>query len=1349
MSNYMAIYRSVCVVCAVILAGAWRTDAQNVSATWLGTQNAYWTNGLNWTGGQMAFGYATATFDDSCKNANTNVSLALSNERMVIMERMRFTSPDCPPYKIGISPDERYVITTAGRITVEEDVINDQTIGGWVRLGNQDIQSWIRFQNYSPHATLRFLGDLRRDTFYKAGVGEVPSVNPVTVYLEGGGAMVFNGNCITNGYARIRLFNQNDGPVTLGGMNRISFLSTHLDLHTRTAAGTSHLTIGEGAELFIDTSTVDYSIWHEGTGIIDGPGALRFGANPDISAATIYVKIGSTLTIRAPFTAPGGLDMRHSTGGGTLVFDCVNTMAGDLEISSYYGTVSFSKMGNKGAADSNLGRGSSIRLTGPGVGLTYTGAGETSDRAIMFTQNAVLDQSGTGDLILADVSAVGPTNKTLTLKGNGTGAGEISSAIGPGTGGTTSLAKEGAGLWRLTAANTFTGTTTVRDGTLTLCGANGALSATSKVTLEGGTLRLSNTVAANSADRLRNAAGVTLNGGCFEFVNDGGVANYSETLGVLTVSGAANVIKATPAAVGQASALTFASLTRSGDAFVDFQGEGLGEAGSTRNRILFTTPPQTVNGYIGPWATVNGTAQAKYDSVRGVYADPTEIAARGPGSVIPDNASADVQITTPGTSGPITLAAQTTGIYDLTQASGTPATVSMPGQTLATYAVRIAEGGASLTLGETSGQGEVTKGTTGAEILFDNRSSQPLTVNAQLNDAGTDTLLHKHGSGTVNLNGRVTVAGITRVSEGELAFGPLAAGSTHTIGRHFVMAGGEETPVTARINGASQASTSDGQFWVSTNAGDRCVLVLDGDLTVAGKHILVGGELDASGAVILRSGLFSVNSCMRSHEYYIGNKGGYGYHRILGGELRNGKLSVGGANTLNYVKNIGVMDMFGGKVTVDDWGLFVGRGRGAGALNIFSGSYGGGNSGGIITMAYNNGGITAQVNLLGPDAKLFDRGASSYHKSIELSFGTGNDLSVVNLNNGEMTLDAAYAKYDTTPTHFNFNGGLLKPFRDASRLLNGTLTAAYVRERGARIDTAGHSPKMAQPLIAPTDYGVSAIALASGGSGYIGAPGVLVSGGTGVGATAIALVDLEPESALCGQVTNILVTSAGSGYAAGDQLSVTLHGGGCLTPAVAGQVTLTENVCGGLTKLGNGTLTLSGASTFTGGTTVSGGTLKFGCADALLPGSAVTVEAAGTLDLGGFTATNTVSGSGTVVNGTLYMEFSPGGTSVIGTQLTTLGQGAALEGVYLLDVALDGTCDKLTLNGAVELSDLTLQVVDVTRLNRDKHYVIAQVSPQATGVFSASNLPEGWRLQRTEDGTFRLYYSGGTFIMVK
>src|SRR6185437_4028834 len=140
----------------------------------------------------------------------------------------------------------------------------------------------------------------------------------------------------------------------------------------------------------------------------------------------------------------------------------------------------------------------------------------------------------------------------------------------------------------------------------------------------------------------------------------------------------------------------------------------------------------------------------------------------------------------------------------------------------------------------------------------------------------------------------------------------------------------------------------------------------------------------------------------------------------------------------------------------------------------------------------------------------------------------------------------------------------------------------------ATIDDGGFNIVASNPLRAPAGYGVSIISLGSGGSGYFAAPMVSITGGSGVGASAIAQIN-----PLTGAITNLVVVNPGSGYAASDVLTVAFTGGGG-SGAVANTPVLAPNHSGGLTKIGSGIFTTSGANTFTGATTISNGTLALG-----------------------------------------------------------------------------------------------------------------------------------------------------------
>ena len=1327
-------------------------SAQATSGTWLGTVNNYWDTNVNWSAAVRPYANETATFTGS-GNGRTAINLRKLGASALAIRDVVFTGPSCAAYTLGDASGQMFWFMSSGTLTIDEDVVNDQKIGVLTRYGNSaTVSTTIRLINKSPVAKLLLNGtnEFTNPTVPNLYVG---------LRFEGVGGITFNKPLTTNGASRLFLYNHNTGTVTFAGSGQ-SRVNSLYAMNASASPGNTRVVLNSGTELFFDYGSTDYSIWHEGEGVIEGAGKLRFGTGTGENFARLYIKTGSKLTLRAPVTSAGGLDMRNTGGGGgALVLDCVNTMASNL-VNSSMGAISVATIGNRGSTNSNVGCGQRIRFTGSGSRLIYTGAGETTDRLFEFTANAGLEQSGSGDLILSEDFVVGANDKTITLTGSAEGAGEVAGAIGPGSG-TTSLAKDGTGLWRLTAANSYAGSTAVRNGTLMLTGAAGALGATSGVTLDGGTLCLSNSVAANLPDRLADAAGITLNGATLRFAHGGGMADYSEAAGALTVGKNASTVSASLADEGYTSTLTFDSLTRSGHGTVDFTGAGLGE--SSGNRILFVTPPALVNGYIGPWATVNGTALAMYDATRGVYAAPdaayTNIAARGPDSVIPDDPALNVRISTDGTNGPIALAGESgASVFTLTQLTATPAIVATAGKTLSTFGLTIDDNAGALTVGENAGDGTLQIGSGISVLSLVNRSTNALTVNAAAAESVAGSEFNKAGKGAVVLNGRLNMTGTNRVTEGTLALGALS-GSAHVIGSGLDMTGGRETPVTVEVSGASEV-INNGNLSAGLASGDRCVVKIGGDLSVqattnnTGGRMYVGNGLGVSGAILQHAGALNVSTGLSGAAFMVlGNNGGYGYQRLTGGSLRCGEIAIGGNGTLGE-GNTSVLDLFDGALTVDKWCVLLAWTKGASAFNLFGGSFSGEGNGGEVILAYNNGSaISAQLNVLGAEAKMFDRGMAVY-KLINLSRGGTNTLGAVNLNAGELTLYRAHASFangttnTTTPTYFNFNGGLLKAAANSAQLMQG-LTAAHVYPGGARIDTAGFDATVNQPLVAPAGYGVSGVALASAGAGYIGAPAVLISGGSGKGATAIALVDLEADSPACGQVTNILVTGAGSGYNASDTLVATLRGGGCLTSAVAGAVSLSANASGSLSKLGAGTLTLGGACTYSGGTTVRGGTLKLGVADALLPGSAVTLDG-GTLDLSGFTVTNTVSGSaGTVVNGTLYTEFSPAGTNVVGSQTFPVST-ASLAGVYHADVTQDGSCDQLLIQGDIDLSGLSLHIVDLSALSRTKIYTVATVSGAIVNTFGATNLPDArWRVIAGADGNVRVFFSDGTILSVR
>jgi len=303
-----------------------------------------------------------------------------------------------------------------------------------------------------------------------------------------------------------------------------------------------------------------------------------------------------TLTIAHPNAIPAASTIRMTgTASRNAVLDLANDGAGQTEKNltigvGYRGTIA-AGAGLDGAAVDHLFNEWSLSLTT----VTVTRAASVLSGTPTITVNTVNLSGGNSyrttispsdvDVRIGRAAVLSNGNLTKTLHLDGTSTGNvITGAVYNGlSGSTVVLDKTGTGTWTLLGSNTYSGATTVNGGTLALAGPDGAIPSTSSFTVNSGaTLRLNNTAASNNTDRLGNAKALTLNGGTLAFSHTAGAADYSETVGAVTVSGAGNAIAASQASEGRTSTLSLASLTRTGNATLDFSGAGLGA--SDRNR---------------------------------------------------------------------------------------------------------------------------------------------------------------------------------------------------------------------------------------------------------------------------------------------------------------------------------------------------------------------------------------------------------------------------------------------------------------------------------------------------------------------------------------------------------------------------------------------------------------------------------------------------------------------------------------------------------------------------------------------------------------------------------------------
>jgi autotransporter-associated beta strand protein len=273
-----------------------------------------------------------------------------------------------------------------------------------------------------------------------SGTGELRLSGGISV---GANALSLNGTGTASGGALRNLSGDNSlaGVITLGGTTRINSDAGTLTLSGGIATGTSGLTLGGAGN--VDVSGVSAVLSGSGTLTVDGTGVVTLGSAANTYTGQTFINSG-TLSVASlgSVGVSGGLGIPATVADATIA----------------------------------LGSGTS---TGT---LRWTGSSsETSDRVIDLagtTGGAVIEASGTSGSVLTLSSALtysGTGAKTLTLGGSGGTMGTpnvLSGGIADGASVVVSLVKSGSGVWRLDAAGTHSGGTSVNSGTLLLNGAD-------------------------------------------------------------------------------------------------------------------------------------------------------------------------------------------------------------------------------------------------------------------------------------------------------------------------------------------------------------------------------------------------------------------------------------------------------------------------------------------------------------------------------------------------------------------------------------------------------------------------------------------------------------------------------------------------------------------------------------------------------------------------------------------------------------------------------------------------------------------------------------------------------------
>ncbi|MFD0894631.1 autotransporter-associated beta strand repeat-containing protein [Luteolibacter ambystomatis] len=427
--------------------------------------------------------------------------------------------------------------------------------------------------------------------------------------------------------------------------------------------------------------------------------------------------------------------------------------------------------------------------------------------------------------------------------------------------------------------------------------------------------------------------------------------------------------------------------------------------------------------------------------------------------------------------------------------------------------------------------------------------------------------------------------------------------------------------------------------------------------TAGGSGALINkGNLNLAAAANIGTDILAVGQSANGYGYFCNDNGAATNPTVTAQEVGFGGVASSGTGT-------GVVDIKSGTFITNSW-FAMNRNQTANSssdaqLNITGGTLKLANSAtnNFVNWAGGTGTQTGVINVTGSgvlgsngtSTDLSLQSADSANSIGIVSIASGGTVQVNSLN-AEKYFVADGVNVTAGSSYVNFNNGTLRSNAASTKLLAATLTGVYIHSGGATFDTNGVNSTTAKGLQAPTGNGITSIAVATAGSGYIGRPNVKITGGGGVGATAMATYDEAT-----GTITGITITSPGSGYTSTP--TVTLVGGGAATAATVGTVSTGAVTSGGISKIGTGILSLGGTSTYTGATSVTGGTL----------------DIAGTIGSGGGTAITSSTGLTEAATGVIAGASSvsiTGGTSTLGGVNTYTGSTSVAAASSL---ALTGT----------------------------------------------------------------------------
>jgi autotransporter-associated beta strand protein len=543
---------------------------------------------------------------------------------------------------------------------------------------------------------------------------------------------------------------------------------------------------------------------------ITGGGVLTLGASGiDMAAAANNLSAGNPITLGAsqPWIVNSGKTLTASGsvngvqagrfltkfGGGTLTLSG-STDNGSLRAQVSAGTMILGKTSSSGVHSVGSGGGTDYALiiAGGTAQLGGSGGDQIYDNSAVNMTAGSLNMNGlsetfdglagTGGRITNGVSA---TTATLTLgANNSSGSPAFSGVIANGSG-AVALTKIGTGAQTLTGANTYSGSTFVKAGTLVI-NTGGSVNNTSFNSVglaagDNGTLTLQNSGSFTTSAEVN--------------IGDNGTT-ASPAVGTLNVSGSANLAAsfvAVGSAIGGSSAGATGTVNHNGGTVTTSQGGDAGllvggrSSGSTAGIGTYNLSSGTVNVNNNGNVWIGGYGKGTNNQTGGTFntAGWTAIGRQSGGTGVWNLSGGTLNHTGAGTrinvgeSGTGTLnvsgsgQATTVGGVRLAASSGGIGTVNLNGGTITTPIVEVGGGASSTfnfnggTLRASASTATFMQGLTAANVqnggaLIDCQANN-ITIAQPLLNGGSGGL-RKLGTGTLTLTGASTFTGPTIIN---------------------------------------------------------------------------------------------------------------------------------------------------------------------------------------------------------------------------------------------------------------------------------------------------------------------------------------------------------------------------------------------------------------------------------------------------------------------------------------------------------------------------------------------------------------------------------------------------------